>query len=320
MISYVKTNLREQLRVEPPVHAVSVFAAEAALCGRWFENELRPFLARHHEMAILSQKRKIGGLRETVIGALERRLQAAPDRDKRQRPDISEQATEALRNSDRMLERAQGESFFLTKKISKMQRAIIDVAAERIATALVESDNSDAPDAGAILSQTLNQMIAEPVAATLRSLEQTRDALTDAMDVVASASGRDAPEALPKATGMPMLDVNEISQIVAVEKPRMLSLLGKSVLASHVRRKLETDYDRTLLEFLSLYANRLRRWMEQSINAMRNAFAAFADMHRAHFEAAPAVGETADASAVKGDLRILREWDRADKPTVISNI
>ena len=45
MISYVKTNLREQLRVEPPVHAVSVFAAEAALCGRWFENELRPFLA-----------------------------------------------------------------------------------------------------------------------------------------------------------------------------------------------------------------------------------------------------------------------------------
>src|SRR6266705_3317329 len=121
-------------------------------------------------------------------------------------------------------------------------------------------------------TQTRNQMIAEPVAATLRSLEQTRDALTDAMDVVASASGRDAPEALPKATGMPMLDVNEISQIVAVEKPRMLSLLGKSVLASHVRRKLETDYDRTLLEFLSLYANRLRRWMEQSINAMRNAF------------------------------------------------
>src|SRR6266480_2667714 len=57
MISYVKTNLREQLRVEAPVHAVSVFGAEAALCGRWFENELRPFLARHHEMAILSQKR-----------------------------------------------------------------------------------------------------------------------------------------------------------------------------------------------------------------------------------------------------------------------
>ena len=137
-----------------------------------------------------------------------------------------------------------------------------------------------------IFSETLTQMLAEPVAATLRSLEQTRDALVKAMAVVASDSGRDAAEELPKPTGMPMVDVNEISQIIVIEKPRILSLLGKSMLASHVRRKLATDYDRALLEFLSLYANRLRRWMEQSINALRNAFAAFADMHRAHFEAA----------------------------------
>ena len=75
---------------------------------------------------------------------------------------------------------------------------------------------------------------------------------------------------------MPMLDVNEISQKIVVEKPRLLSLLGKGALASLVRRKLETEYDRALLEFLSLYANRLRRWMEQSINALRNAFNAFA--------------------------------------------
>src|SRR5881394_702415 len=107
---------------------------------------------------------------------------------------------------------------------------------------------------------------------------------------------------------MPMLDVSEISKQIVIEKPAVLSLLGKGMVVSHVRRKLESEYDRALLEFLSLYANRLRRWMEQSINALRNAFAAFADMHRAHFEAAPAVGETADASAVKGDLRILREW------------
>jgi hypothetical protein len=61
----------------------------------------------------------------------------------------------------------------------------------------------------------------------------------------------------------------------------VLSLLGKAMLASHVRRKLESKYDRLLLGFLSLYANRLRRWMEQSIGALRNAFNAFADMYRA---------------------------------------
>src|SRR6058998_20287 len=227
MIAYVKKNLRNQLRVEAPVHAVSVFGADAALCDHWFQSELRPFLAQHHELAITSQKRKIGGLREAVIGALERGLQAAPEAVSTEQAPQPSETIEALRNGDRILERAQGESFFLTRKITKMQSAIIDVAAERIAAALIESDDADA---ASIFSETLTSLIAEPVAATFRSIEQTREALANAMDVVVSASGRDAPERLPKPTGMPMMDVNEISQKIVVEKPRVLSLLGKGML------------------------------------------------------------------------------------------
>src|SRR5437870_599777 len=59
MISYIKSNLHNQLCVLPPVHAVSVFGTHAALCDRWFESELRPFLAQHHQLAVVSQKRKI---------------------------------------------------------------------------------------------------------------------------------------------------------------------------------------------------------------------------------------------------------------------
>jgi hypothetical protein len=186
-----------------------------------------------------------------------------------------------------------------------MQRAIIDVAAERIAAALIASNDVNAPS---IFGETLMQMIAEPVAATLRAIEQTRDTLANVMDAAASASGRDAPEELPQPTGMPMIDVNEISQKIVIEKPRLVSLLGKGMLASHVRRKLEAEYDRALLEFLSLYANRLRRWMEQSINELRNAFAAFADMHRAHFEPAPTGVPSQDNSTIENDLRVLQTW------------
>jgi len=117
---------------------------------------------------------------------------------------------------------------------------------------------------------------------------------------------------------MPTGDVDEISQKIVIEKPAMLSLLGKGMLTSHVRRKLETEYDRALLEFLRLYANRLRRWMEQSINALRTAFTAFADMHRAHFEAVPASG-SADTSAVQHDLRMLREWGTTDQESAIGS-
>ena len=155
-------------------------------------------------------------------------------------------------------------------------------------------------------------MLAEPVAGILRSIKQTRDALDEAMQVAASASDGTTPDELPKPSGMPMLDVSEISKKIVIEKPAVLSLLGKGMLASHVRRKLETEYDRALLEFLSLYANRLRRWMEQSISSLRTAFTASADMHRAQFENAPAPGSP-DISAVQNDLRILREWEAVDQ-------
>ena len=314
MIAYVKANLRSQLHVEPAVHAVSIVGANAALCDRWFESELRPFLAQHHELAIASQKRKIGSLREAIVGALERTLQAAPEAISGDSAILSNEATEALRNGDRILERAQGECFFLTRKITKMQRAIINVAAQHIGAALLESDNVDI---ASIFAETFTRMIAEPVAATLRSIEQTREALAKAMEIGASASGRAAPDELPKPAGMPMVDINEISKQIVIGKPAMLSLLGKGMLISHVRRKLETEYDRALLEFLSLYANRLRRWMEQSINALRNAFTAFADMHRAHFEV-PASG-LSDPSAVQDDLRILRKWNTATEESLVGS-
>jgi GTP-binding protein EngB required for normal cell division len=314
MIDYVKTNLRNQLRLDAPVHAVSVFGADAALCDRWFANELRPFLSRHHELAIASQKRKIGALREGVIGAMERRVHAGSEGIFTEQAPPPSETTEALRNGDRSLERAQGEAFFLTRKVMKMQPQIIDAAAKKIAAELLDSDNTEA---GSIFAETLTAMLAEPVGGILRSVEQTRDALDEAMQIAASVSNGTAPDELPKPDGMPMLDVSEISRKIVIEKPAMLSLLGKGILTAHVRRKLESEYDRALLEFLSLYANRLRRWMEQSINALRNAFAAFADMYRVHFEGAPD-SSSADMPAIQSDLRILRDWQSADQEPVVS--
>ena len=115
-----------------------------------------------------------------------------------------------------------------------------------------------------------------------------------------------------------MMDINEISKQIVIERPALLSLLGRAMLAPYVRRRMENDYDRTLLEFLSLYANRLRRWMEQSINALRNAFSEFADIHRTHFDAAFAPG-LLDTSAVQNDLQVLREWNRAKEEPAIQS-
>ena len=138
----------------------SVFSArKQRLCDRWFESELRPFLAQHHQLAIISQKTQDRrSCAKAVIGALERRLQAvnryltkpAACREKLQRHCGKVIASWSVLKAN---------PFFLTRKIAKMHQAIIDIAAQRIAAALSDSDNADP---ASIFSETLTQMIAEP--------------------------------------------------------------------------------------------------------------------------------------------------------------
>jgi hypothetical protein len=79
-----------------------------------------------------------------------------------------------------------------------MHRAIIDIAAQRIAAALTESEEVDA---ASIFSETVTRLIAERVAAPLRSIEQTRDALAEAMQVAAAASGQALRTSYPNRLG-----------------------------------------------------------------------------------------------------------------------
>ena len=64
----------------------------------------------------------------------------------------------------------------------------------------------------------------------------------------------------------------------------------------------------------------LRRWMEQSIADLRNAFNAFADIYRVRCESAPATAACADSSAVEHDLHILREWNAANYAHAVGSI
>jgi hypothetical protein len=83
-----------------------------------------------------------------------------------------------------------------------------------------------------------------------------------------------------------------------------------SALAPYVRRQLQEQLNRSLFEFLSLYSNRLRRWMEQTLGAMRKAFVATADLYRAQFEGVQPE-DAPDVTAVESDLRALQQWESA---------
>jgi hypothetical protein len=53
---------------------------------------------------------------------------------------------------------------------------------------------------------------------------------------------------------------------------------------------------------------------------LRNAFNAFADMYRAHFESTPAAAAPADSSAVEHDIQMIREWNTANHADAVSSI
>ena len=308
MIEYVRNNVQRQLGATPPVHAISVLGEDATLCDRWFEEELRPLLARHQELVVTSQKRKIGSLREAVMAALERRLHFGPEGSSETAVTAtSSDATEALRNADMMLERAQGQAFFLTSKITQAKPDIIEAAARSIATVLLESET---PNVSEVFGATVANVLSEPVGSVLRAVEEMRDSLQQAVQIAAvNSPTATTAEELSKPTGMPALDVSEFTRQIQIEKPAVLSLLGKTALTGYVRRKLEIDYDRAIYDLLNLYGNRLRRWMEQSIHTMRTAFSATADVIRAH-SGVGVIAEGQDRRTIESDLESLKNWDR----------
>ena len=78
-------------------------------------------------------------------------------------------------------------SFFLTRKVMKMQPQIIESRRRKLPPNLMESDDVDA---AALFPETLTSMLAGPVAGILRSIEETRDVLGEAMQVAASGGDR----------------------------------------------------------------------------------------------------------------------------------
>lgn len=305
MINYVASNLQTQLRIEPRVHAISVVGADTALCDRWFEEELRPLMARHRELILESQKRKVGALREAVIAALQRRLRLSRGDGSAAPAPATNEIVESLRSAERALERAQGQSYSLTNQIVQAKPEIVAAAGDAIAACFLASDKADPRRA---FATSLTGALADPVAATLHFLEQTRETVLHAIRSGDATTPADVLESeIPKPSGMPPLDADAIADEVKIEKPAVISLLGKAALAAHVRRKLEGEFDHKLFEFLSVYANRLRRWMEQSLKVMRAAYTVRADMQRAQI--APDAAADGDSSSLKKDVQLLEEWE-----------
>ena len=74
VIEYVRDHIRKELNLDLTVHAVSVVHESKELLTRWFEEDIAPLYNQRQELKVLSIRRKLGGLRQSVEIALRARL------------------------------------------------------------------------------------------------------------------------------------------------------------------------------------------------------------------------------------------------------
>jgi GTP-binding protein EngB required for normal cell division len=289
-IEYVRRQLQAQAQLDLPVHLVSVRGADVALCERWFENELQPVLARHKELAAASLKRKVGGLREAVAGALQRRTERV------ELPDAAP-ALQALREGETLLEAAERNARDAGRDMTGLAAPILDAVAGRL--------NGNA-DAAAIITATASEQISNAAGSLREELDQLRSRLADALQSAEKATPQRPAvfDELPALMGMPAVDLAPVvAGLNGLTPP--LPVRWQAGLRQHwLRRQLQQQVEHELSEALDRYGQRLRHWARETVSELRDAFTARADVCRAQLETAGA----APSPAIEDDLRSLEKW------------
>ncbi|MGA9778310.1 MAG: dynamin family protein [Limisphaerales bacterium] len=312
MIAYVRRHLLSELNLNLSVHPVSVVAAEMQLCDEWFEHELKPLLELHRENAVTSLKRKIGGLRETVERMLETRLENTRGGDTQgATTSVSQrkEAAEALRNADAILETAQRSGDSLAYKIRSLVEQVIEVLADDVA-AVWSKANGKSKTAAEIVSDSLSQIVSSQGAKCVAALAQVREQLAQTLQSAHRASRvtREPPEALPEASGLPLIDVSPVSRRITLKKPMLLPIFGQAVLRSYVRQQLKQQLGDAFSEFLGLAGKQWEQWYRRALAELQRTFAASAGIYQAQLQQLS--GTASGESELQKDLDVLKSWPK----------
>jgi GTP-binding protein EngB required for normal cell division len=307
-VGYIRQHLLSEVNLDLPVHLVSVIGADARLCDEWLAQELKPLLESHREAAAAALKRKIGGLREAVERTLQARIETVRNPVPLPSGEPLKQANEALRNAEAILEAAEHESRGIADAIRSLTETIMEAGAEDIAVAWTKADGKSA-NAADIFAASLSRVIAAQGVKCLDLLVNIRGQLAQSLQLAHRAShAKREPEALPKPSGLPVIDPISVSRVVELKKPLLLSIFGKAVLRNHARRRLREQAGDTLPDFLNLAGKRLEQWHRKSLAELREAFTAAAGTYQAQF--APLSSDEAGEPEVQADFQLLRQWPK----------
>lgn len=284
VINYVKQHIREQLNLDLAVHAVSVMPGSKELMTRWFEEDITPLYSQRQELKILSTRRKLGALQQSVETALRTRL--------RPKDQISPIKVEQMRVLESELRQASGR----LEEMKKTARGVaneLEFAATRIlrtvAATLIESWSKQGmrdDEVPALVDKAVMGTVQEQT----ESLRRRMDALTRKLYETLQATAKvlevqDIPaehEFSGVVREMPAFDIGNLN--VRLKRPVFLSLLGADISRSVVTRRLANAIGEQLAKSLSAYHALLYDWSARTLDQIQRRFDAYANSYRAQIE------------------------------------
>jgi GTP-binding protein EngB required for normal cell division len=302
--AYTAEQLRQELKVEVPVHPVSVMPGHDQLLERWFAGEIKPLCERHQEATRLSLRRKIGALREAVQASLRVRLDRR-DATLQLNPQGVEEAEGELRRAAGLFEPTARSCENLARRIAEVGGEVLHQAAQRLRRdgPLIANDPQRV---AADFRESLNDVVGDPVDKIRLEASGLVDSARKALERAASALlTRTEPldaafdELPPFAFDVTGFTIPRASFLV----------LSRTLQVGYIERQVRQWLGLRLDEALAAHSRLMASWARRAIDAARATFEEHAEPLRAAFEQAhrPAAERTRGDEAVelKRDLEDL---------------
>ncbi len=297
-VRYAADHLSRELGAAPGVHPVSTVPGYEPLLDGWIEDELRPLLAQHRELARRSIQRKIGALRAGVEASLRARLRRAG-------PGVDPTSASAVEHELRAASGAFDETQRAVQATGDVREAELDAMLRHIAAdvadAVLASPGSP-PDGHLVVDQLTHAAVekAERLTGALAALQtRARDVLAKsaaALRLPEPTSGEDWAEIFRE---LPQIDPGPIT--VSLRLP-LLGALGPRVARARMRHAIERRTGPQLRAALETHARLLRSWGLRVLDRLRRQFDGQAQVYRAQL-----AGSTATGSSDESAERALRE-------------
>ena len=308
-LSYTAGHLSREVGTPIGVHAVSTMPGHETLLNAWIDEELRPLLAQHRELARRSVYRKIGALRAGVEATLRARTER-PERGTSSSSSVaSAEVEQALRNASGTFDEVRGVIDALGDIRSDEMDKALRRATSEVADRLL-SGSSPKP-AAALIADALTSGASEKAERVARVLISAAESSRAVLAKTAETLNLPEPAADEEWTTLmrelPQIDPGELA--LDLQLP-MLGALGRRVARARVYRALTDETRAQLVGALETHARLLRSWGLRVLSRLRRQFDVQAQVYRARMAGSPSVGSSgADAE------RALHELEGLAAPT-----